>query len=190
MTFDDGPHPEGTIAVLDELDRLGWLATFFVLGSQAQLHPDVVREITARGHAVAVHGHDHRYLIGRSPKAAATDLKAAVDVVSTITGRAVEWWRPPYGVLSGPSLIAARRGKLTPLLWSAWGRDWEADATPESIASQVRRGRLDGGTILLHDSDATSAANSWRRTVGALPLIAADIAAAGLRVAPLPGPRT
>jgi peptidoglycan/xylan/chitin deacetylase (PgdA/CDA1 family) len=187
ITFDDGPHPDGTIAVLDQLDRLGWSATFFVLGSQALRHPAVLREVVRRGHEVGVHGFDHRYLIARTPRAAVADLRHAVDVVGTIAGAAPCWWRPPYGVLSGPSLLAAWRGGLRPVLWSAWGRDWEAAASPESIRRRVLAGRLDGGTVLLHDSDLMSAEGSWQRTVAALPLIAEHIDALGVKVAPLPG---
>jgi peptidoglycan/xylan/chitin deacetylase (PgdA/CDA1 family) len=186
VTFDDGPHPIGTPAILDALDDLGWPATFFVLGSAADDHPDVVRETVRRGHAVGVHGYHHRYLIGRSPAAQARDLARAIDTVAAITGNRPTWWRPPYGVLSGPSLLAARRHGVRPLLWSAWAKDWLATATPDTIVDEVTSGRLDGGTLLLHDSDATSSPDSWRRTLGALPLLAQRVAAAGLQVQPLP----
>jgi peptidoglycan/xylan/chitin deacetylase (PgdA/CDA1 family) len=186
ITFDDGPHPDGTPAVLDRLDELGWSATFFVLGSAVLQEPDVVREVMRRGHAIGVHGFDHRYLISRQPAAAWRDLTRATETVRAVTGTAVRWWRPPYGVLSGPALAGALRLGLRPLLWSAWGKDWTADATPERVAATVGDGRLDGGVVLLHDSDATSAPGSWRTTAAALELIADVVAAARLRVLPLP----
>ena len=186
LTFDDGPDAAGTPAVLDALDRLGWPATFFVLGSAAAARPDVVREVARRGHQVAVHGFEHRYLLGRTPAAAYDDLRRARDVVAEVTGTLPQWWRPPYGVLTGPALLAARRLGVRPLLWSAWGREWQAEADAASVAATVCAGRLDGGTILLHDSDVTSAPGTWRRTSGALPLIAAELERRRLRVAPLP----
>src|SRR5271167_2017340 len=70
ITFDDGPHPLGTPAVLDALDTLGWPATFFVLGEAARAHPDLLRTIRDRGHAIGAHGDQHRYLLHRSPGAA------------------------------------------------------------------------------------------------------------------------
>ncbi len=182
LTFDDGPHPEGTPAVLDRLDALGWTATFFLLGTAARARPDLVREIARRGHQVAVHGDEHRYLIARDPVAAARDLARARDTVAGITGVAPTWWRPPYGVLSGPALVAARRLGLRPVLWSAWGRDWRAGATPESVVAELSAGTVDGGTLLLHDSDATSAAGSWRTTAAALPLLAERLAGSGVQV--------
>ncbi|HVX69268.1 MAG TPA: polysaccharide deacetylase family protein [Mycobacteriales bacterium] len=183
VTFDDGPHPEGTIAVLDELDRLGWHATFFVVGSQVARYPDVVAESLRRGHGVELHGYDHRYTIGRTPWGIAEDLKRGRDAVAEATGRAPQWWRPAYGVMSGPSYLAARRLGLRPVLWSAWGRDWRAEATAESVVSDLESGRPAGGTLLLHDSDEMSDPGSWRTTVAALPLLAERLAGRGLTVA-------
>lgn len=184
ITFDDGPHPEGTIAVLDQLDAMSWAATFFLVGSEVRKHPDVVAEIVRRGHEVGVHGDEHRYLIARSPRAAARDLAAATDSIGQAGGVVPRWWRPPYGVLSGPALLAARRLGLRPVLWSSWGRDWRAEATPKSVVDDLCAGggaRVDGATMLLHDSDVTSALGSWRTTVAALPLLADRLHREGLR---------
>jgi peptidoglycan/xylan/chitin deacetylase (PgdA/CDA1 family) len=163
--------------VLDALARLGMSATFFVLGSAARRHPALVGDIVAAGHEVGVHGDEHRYLIARPPTAAAADLRRARDTVAEITGAAPRWWRPPYGVLSGPALVAAAALGLEPVLWSAWGRDWRAEATPQSVVTDLTGRRLPGATLLLHDSDATSAPGSWQTTVAALPLLAARLSA-------------
>ena len=183
VTFDDGPHPVGTPAVLDMLDRLGWRATFFVLGAEARRHPDVVLETARRGHEVALHGDAHRYLLWRNPRDTAADLRRGVDTVADILGSPPVWWRPPYGVLSGPALLAARRLRLRPVLWSAWGRDWRAAATPQSVVADLTADRsgLGGATLLLHDSDVTSTPLAWRTTVGALPLLAELVNRAGLK---------
>lgn len=185
LTFDDGPHPEGTPQVLAALDRLGWRATFFVIGEQARRYPSIVAELTAAGHEVAIHGDAHRYLIARWPYDAYADLRRCRDTVGDLVGAAPVWWRPPYGVLSGPALVAAAGLRLRPVLWSAWGRDWRADATPQTVVDDLFRGQVDGGTLLLHDSDVTSAAGSWRTTVAALPVLADRLAGRGLTVRPL-----
>ena len=185
QTIHDGPHPEGTPAVLDALDAQGWTATFFVLGVEARRHPEVVRETLRRGHEIALHGDEHRYLIARAPWTAYDDLARARDSVGEITGVQPHWWRPPYGVLSGPALLAARRLGLRPILWSAWGRDWRAEATAESVVGDLTATTLPGGTLLLHDSDVTSAPGSWRTTVAALPALSDHVAAAGVKVVAL-----
>jgi peptidoglycan/xylan/chitin deacetylase (PgdA/CDA1 family) len=182
LTFDDGPHPEATPAILDVLDRLGWTATFFVLGEQVRRYADVATEVVRRGHEVALHGDAHRYLIARTPRAARDDLHRAFDTVAALTGQPPLWWRPPYGVLSGPALVAARGLGVRPVLWSAWGRDWRSAATGESVVADLERGEVDGGMLLLHDSDLTSDPGAWRSTVAALPLLAERLGAGGLAV--------
>src|SRR5262249_18957216 len=126
LTFDDGPDPEGTPAVLEELDRLGWTATFFMLGAQVSRHPRVAAAVVAAGHEAAVHGFNHRNHLVRGPAEVCRDLTRAVSAVSSATGTRPVWFRPPYGVFTSGSLIAARLVGLRPVLWSAWGRDWEA----------------------------------------------------------------
>jgi peptidoglycan/xylan/chitin deacetylase (PgdA/CDA1 family) len=182
LTFDDGPHPVGTPGIVAELARLGWRATFFVLGEQARRHPGVVRDVAAAGHEIALHGDAHRYLIARSPRDAYADLRRARDSVAELIGSPPLWWRPPYGVLSGPSLVAAAGLGLRPVLWSTWGRDWRAEATARSVVDDLESGHLAGGTLLLHDSDITSAPGSWRTTLAALPLLAERLAVRGLQV--------
>jgi peptidoglycan/xylan/chitin deacetylase (PgdA/CDA1 family) len=187
LTFDDGPHPEGTPAILDELDRLGWPATFFVLGSEVRRYPDVVVETLRRGHRIGLHGDDHRYTIARTPWGIASDLRRGRDAVAEVIGEVPRWWRPTYGVMSGPSYVAARALGLRPVLWSAWGVDWLAGASPESVVAELESGRLAGGTMLLHDSDVTSAPDSWRTTLAALPLLAERLSQRTLAVAALGG---
>jgi peptidoglycan/xylan/chitin deacetylase (PgdA/CDA1 family) len=185
LTFDDGPHPDGTPAVLDALDRLGWRATFFLLGRAVRAHPRAAAEVAAAGHEIAVHGDEHRYLLTRTPGDARDDLARAVRSVTDATGSVPHWYRPPYGVLTTSGLLAARAVGVQPVLWSAWGRDWTAGATARSVVDELRRGVLDGGTALLHDSDVTSAPGSWRTTVAALPLLAEEVARRGLTVGTL-----
>lgn len=171
LTFDDGPDPDGTPAVLAALDGLGWSATFFLLGSQVLRHPDVARSIVEAGHEVAVHGHEHRLHLTRGPGALLADLRTATQVITDTTGTSPRWFRPPYGVLTTGTLLAARPLGLTPALWTAWGRDWSGRTGPE-VAATVLSGLREGGTILLHDSDCTSVPGSWRGTVASLPILA------------------
>lgn len=181
LTFDDGPDPDGTPAVLATLDRLGYRATFFLLGSQVCRYPEVARQVAAAGHEIAVHGYRHLPHLVRSPGALLTDLRDATDVISEVTGGRPRWCRPPYGVLTTGSVLAARAVGLAPVLWTAWGRDWRR-TTPRAVADTVLTDLRPGGTVLLHDSDCTSVAGSWHSTVAALPLLAERIEAHGWRV--------
>lgn len=185
LTFDDGPDPRSTPAFLDTLDDLGWSATFFMLGSMASASPATAAEVARRGHEVAVHGYRHANHLARGPGWVTRDLSAARDLLEGITGARPVWVRPPYGALSASTLQAARRASLRPVLWTTWGRDWREQATAESIFNDVSATYVPGATVLLHDSDCTSAKDSWRATLAALPRLAERWAAGGLSVGPL-----
>src|SRR5438093_10916815 len=124
ITFDDGPHPEGTPATLEVLRERGAVATFFLVGEQVERHPSIAAEIAAAGHRIALHGHRHRLQLRIPPHALADDLSRGFDVVAEATGHAPESYRPPYGIFSPAGLAYARRRGWRPLLWSPWGRDW------------------------------------------------------------------
>ncbi|GIH16544.1 polysaccharide deacetylase family protein [Rugosimonospora africana] len=185
LTFDDGPHPLSTPRFLAELERLDVRATFFLLGRWAARSPILAKEIVAAGHEVAVHGYEHRCLLARGAGATYDDLARARDVIADATGEQPRWFRPPYGVLTGAVLTSARRLGLSPVLWTAWGEDWTARATPDSVYRTVVADLAGGGTILLHDSDVTSVPGSWRATLGAVPRLVDTCRARGLRVGPL-----
>jgi peptidoglycan/xylan/chitin deacetylase (PgdA/CDA1 family) len=182
LTFDDGPHPEGTPAVLAELERRGARATFFFVGEQVRAAPEVARAAADAGHEIALHGDRHTLLLRRRVASVAADLERAAEAIEEATGRAPALYRPPYGVFSSGALRHVRSRGLEPWLWSAWGRDWEGRATPTSIARRVAARLEPGAVVLLHDSDAYSSAGSWRRTAAAVPSILDAAAAIGVSV--------
>jgi len=179
LTFDDGPHREGTPAVLEALARAGVEATFFLVGEQVERLPALAGEIAAAGHAVGIHGYRHTLLLRRSPATLRDDFARAEDVISAATGTTARLYRPPYGVFSLPALRLVRRLGWSPVLWSRWGRDWERRATPQSIAALATRDLSAGDVVLLHDADHYSSAGSWRRTAAALPSVLSAISQTG-----------
>jgi peptidoglycan-N-acetylglucosamine deacetylase len=180
LTFDDGPHPEGTPAVLDVLARAGARATFFVVGEQVDRRPDVVAAIAAAGHVVALHGYRHRLALRLGPAQLRADLERGIESVRRAAGVEVAWHRPPYGVYSAAGLDAVRAAGLSPLLWSRWGKDWRKFTTPARIAARATRELSSGDVILLHDADFYSARGSHRRTLAALPTILSQFSHLGL----------
>jgi peptidoglycan/xylan/chitin deacetylase (PgdA/CDA1 family) len=185
LTFDDGPDPRSTPYFLDLLADHGVPATFFLLGSMLARDPGLGRALVDAGHEIAVHGWEHRLLLRRGARATADDIRRAHGYIGEVTGQTPRWYRPPYGVLTAPARRTARRLGMTPVLWTAWGRDWEARATSGTVATTVRRHLAGGGTVLLHDSDCTSTPESWRATLWALPGLIESIRQAGLAVGPL-----
>jgi peptidoglycan/xylan/chitin deacetylase (PgdA/CDA1 family) len=184
LTFDDGPDPAGTLPILAALDRLGWRATFFVLGAMVDRTPGLVGDLVAAGHDVGVHASIHRSHRLMTPAQVRDDVRRAHATVVD-AGAVPRFYRPPHGAVSPEGLLTARRLGMRTVLWTAWGRDWRAEATPETVVDDVAAGRLDGGTVLLHDSDCASAPGSWRTTLASLPRLADLFAAQGLTVGPL-----
>jgi peptidoglycan/xylan/chitin deacetylase (PgdA/CDA1 family) len=185
LTFDDGPHAQGTPAVLEILARAGVDATFFLVGEQVQRNPALAREIVAAGHRVGLHCHRHRNLLRVTPRGVREDITRAEAIIEGATGCSLSLYRPPYGVANAAALRMAQGRGWRTLLWSQWGRDWEARATPDSIAARVTLGVGAGSVLLLHDADDYSSPGSWRRTVGALPQVLEALARRGLQpVAP------
>jgi peptidoglycan/xylan/chitin deacetylase (PgdA/CDA1 family) len=185
LTFDDGPHPAGTPAVLAALERAGARATFFLVGEQVRRQPSLAREIVAAGHAVALHGDRHHCQLRLTPRALDDDLARAAATVADATGLAPSLYRPPYGVFSIAGLALVRRRGWRDLLWSRWGRDWRARTSAEAIARRASRDLGAGDVILLHDADTYSAAGSWRRTAQALPAVLDAVQRAGLQTVAL-----
>jgi peptidoglycan-N-acetylglucosamine deacetylase len=171
LTFDDGPDPMATPQFLHLLEQRGVRATFFLLGSMVRRSPGLAKQIAEAGHEIALHGYEHRCLLWRGPRDTYDDLARGLDIVREATDATLHWYRPPYGVLTGATVVAARRLGLRPVLWSAWGRDWTAHATPLSVERTVLRALRPGGTILLHDADGTGFPGAWRSTLLALPRI-------------------
>ncbi|WP_248499662.1 polysaccharide deacetylase family protein [Tomitella gaofuii] len=184
LTFDDGPDAASTPYFLDALDRVGVRATFFCVGEQVRSHPRVARAAAERGHEIACHGWRHRNQLLR-PGPVGAELRAARDLITDVTGRPPRWYRPPYGVLTGQGALAARRARLTPVLWSAWAKDWTAGVTAGDVLRVVEPGLRGGATVLLHDTDTYAQPDSWRATLAALPRIVGACRAQGLRVGPL-----
>lgn len=174
LTFDDGPHPDGTPAVLAALAHAGVPATFFLAGEQVDRWPALAAEIAAAGHQVGVHCHRHRNLMRLTPRQVRDDLLHAADLIASAVGSEPRYYRPPYGILTTPAVAIARQEGWDVVLWRSDGHDWEYRASAESIVERILRRVDPGDIVLLHDADHYSAPMSWRRTAAAVePLVAA-----------------
>jgi peptidoglycan/xylan/chitin deacetylase (PgdA/CDA1 family) len=183
LTFDDGPHPQGTPAILETLREAGAPATFFLAGEQVLRRPALVAEIVAAGHRVELHCHRHRNQLRLGARQLLEDADRAKAAIEDAGGQAVSDYRPPYGIFSAVGLRAVRSRGWRPVLWSQWGRDWTRRATAASIARRATAGIGAGDILLLHDADYYSAPGSWVRTAAALPIILEEIEGRGLKSA-------
>lgn len=172
LTFDDGPDPACTPAVLDALAAAGARATFFALGVHALESPELIRRMVAEGHEVALHGMTHRRHDALSAEEAKRELGDGAAAIERVSGSRPRWYRPPFGSSSPTLARLCEELDLGLAYWSSWGQDWE-DSSPARIAALVERDLEPGAIILLHDSARYGQRDDGEATVGAVPLIAA-----------------
>lgn len=156
LTYDDGPDPVQTPAVLDALDAAGVTATFFVLLPAARRHPDLIHEIIRRGHDLGLHGGDHDRLSALSTSEALARIRASRSELERLAGTRVTLYRPAFGALTTTQVVAVRALGLEIVLWSVWAEDWFDDPVETMIAKAVD-GAHPGGIVLLHDGAQGSA---------------------------------
>ena len=153
LTFDDGPHPLTTRRVLETLAPTRHRATFFVLGEKARRHPDVVREIHAGGHTLALHGDSHDWLHSfRRSSSVRADIARAAAAVEAATGARPRFFRPPLGHTSCTTVRGARRAGVTLIAWSSRGYDGLGGQSPDAVLERVSRTLIDGAIVMLHDA--------------------------------------
>jgi len=189
LTFDDGPDPRWTPAVLDALAKAKVPATFFVIGAHAQQYPELLRRAQAEGHLIGNHSFYHPNLATVSPERAALEIDATERAIQAATLHSTTIFRPPYGIDVEPSTVgeikplieAEKRGYIT-IGEGIDPRDWEGGTkkqTAEQIAARVLHDAdADlGNVVLLHDSGGDRA-----ETVRAIPLIAEQLRAHGYKI--------
>ena len=183
VTFDDGPHPAVTPKVLDILDRYGAKASFFCVGERAAAHPDIVREIVRRGHAIENHSMRHSGFFGfLGPAALRRDIGAAQAVLGGIAGCAPRFFRAPMGIRN-PLLdpVMARLG-LYYVTWTRRGFDTVA-RDPTVVLERLTNGLAAGDILLLHDRPTV---HGEPIVLTVLPALLQKLSAAALRPVSLP----
>jgi len=150
LTFDDGPDPIVTPALLDLLRARGVRATFFVLVDRAVRHPDLVARIVAEGHEIALHCDRHDRLTTIPAREMYRRIAAAKADLERIAARKIRYFRPPFGAQSLLTFLIARACGLEVVVWGPYAEDW-AEAPPEIVAARGLRAASDGDVLLLHD---------------------------------------
>jgi len=152
LSFDDGPDPEVTPAVLDALAEHGARATFFAIGRLLEAHPTVARRIAAEGHELGNHSWRHsRWQNFFGSSAQTREIARGARAIAAVTGRSTRpLYRPPIGLKSPPFARAAYQARLTLVGWSLRSRDTQT-RDPERIAARVLGRIRPGDIVLLHD---------------------------------------
>jgi len=182
LTFDDGPHPEWTVRVLDVLATCAVRATFFVVGDRARQYPELVRRIRREGHVLGSHSATHPDARRLGLRDLYRDYAEGRAAVEAVVGEPVALFRPPNGTLDLKGTAIMRRLGLVPRLWTIDPMDWHPDTTAADIVARCGAARA-GDVVLLHDGlERPLAARAVDRsaTVSALPRVIAAFRDRGL----------
>jgi peptidoglycan/xylan/chitin deacetylase (PgdA/CDA1 family) len=184
LTFDEGPDPRGTLAVLDALDAAGVRATFFVLGERVAARPELAARVLDAEHGVELHGHAHLRHPHVTRAEVEADLDAALQVLASV-GVTPRRWRIPWGQLAPFTVPLARERGLEVVGWTVDTHDWRGHTAQRMLAGvepQLRAGAI----VLAHDGIGTGALRIHARATAELlgPLVRAA-RARGLEPGPL-----
>lgn len=150
LTFDDGPHPHNTKELLDVLDKHTRKATFFMVGKQMEMFPETVEKVRMKGHSIGYHSYHHKHATDMGFFSTLKELKHAKKLEHTFNISFNKRYRPPYGELTFPVILAILLSGWKIILWSKDSQDsyinWELSAQ-EILSSNVSPGEI----ILLHD---------------------------------------
>lgn len=151
LTFDDGPDPARTPALLDTLAAMGVKATFFVTGDQADANPELCARIAREGHQLGNHTYSHRYLPLARSRSVECELRATDRAIARAAGVVPDIARPPYGGRSPWTVRAFFRAAKRVVLWDVNSFDWKGKPAPE-IAERVLERARPGSIVLMHEA--------------------------------------
>jgi peptidoglycan-N-acetylglucosamine deacetylase len=171
LTFDDGPHPEHTLFVLEELKKYNALATFFCIGKNVSLYPHVYKMIADGGHSIGNHTNSHLDGWRTNSKSYFSDIEEATQIIKS------SLFRPPYGHITPFKVkTLARKYRLKTVMWSVLAGDFDTGTSPERCYKNVMDNIKPGQIIVFHDNDL--AAHNLRL---ALPKILENLSIRGYR---------
>ncbi|MGW6979037.1 polysaccharide deacetylase family protein [Streptomyces sp. NPDC054932] len=151
LTFDDGPDPRYTPAILDTLARYGVRAMFFVCGEMAAENRDLLRRMVDEGHVIGNHTWTHPHIPALSRPALASEIGRTSEVVQQAVGEAPLWFRAPYGAWNRAAFEIGAELGMEPLAWTVDTLDWKEPGTT-TIISRVLGGAAPGVIVLSHDA--------------------------------------
>ena len=182
LTFDDGPSPEWTPKILDELKEAQIKATFFMLGDHVQRYPEIARRVVAEGHEIGNHTYDHHVLLYYKKDELEKEIKEAEKTINNVTGRTTRYFRPPKAWLSSREKRKIEEMGYKIVLWSLNSKDW-VTFHDKQITAYILKRIQPGDIILFHDSGGvfTAEGGNRKQTVKAISRLAKKLKEKGYR---------
>lgn len=156
LTFDDGPHPDHTPALLDLLAEHGAKASFFLVGREVERHDALARRIASEGHTLGNHSYSHPRFEALTLDEQLEEIERTQRLLTGIDGRSRHAFRPPRGVLTGAMLASLVRRRHRIDYWSYDSLDYSRRPVPELLETIQRHPPRGGDIILMHDDSEHS----------------------------------
>lgn len=173
LTFDDGPSPEWTPKILDELRAADIKAVFFMIGHHVQKYPDIARRVADEGHTIGNHGYAHSVMFYYTPAEIEEEIKYTEHVIRETTGQTTKYFRPPKAWMKQAIKDKVRSMGYETVLWSLNSKDW-VSFNHKSIVKYISKHVKNGDILLFHDSGnvSTTEGGNRRQTVKSISLLA------------------
>lgn len=180
LTFDDGPDPVYTPQLLDVLKRHGAKATFFVVGENADRHPEIIARIHEEGHTLGIHNYVHKPNWIMGPSTVKKHIQRTSEAIERAAGVVPSYYRPPWGIVN--LFDYAKLGRMQIVLWSGIFGDWRVKVGADKLYDRIRAKLKPGEVLLLHDCGTTFGADhdAPANMIAALSRILEDGAKLGL----------
>lgn len=177
LTFDDGPHQKYTPGILNILRAYNAKATFFIMGGNAKLNPDLIKKEYEAGHEIANHSYTHPNIAHLSAAAIQKELIKCSELINKIINVYPIVFRPPYGATSAAANQVINNMGFKVITWSYMINDYDVNKmTPEIISTSVIKNTRPGAVIVMHDGNGNR-----EKTVKALPVILKNLADKGYK---------
>ena len=184
LTYDDGPNPSATPALLDVLARHKTPAAFFLIGTFVMQWPKLVQRIAREGHAIGNHSTTHPNLTELTPAQITAELSSTTSALARL-GIVTDLFRPPYGYHNAAVAEVATALSLRMVLWDITGFDWSGEYASQIVEAIERQITDRGGIILLHDGYHVRSGADRRSTVEATDMLIPRLQAREFRFVPL-----
>ncbi len=186
LTFDDGPDPQWTLQILQQLERDGVAATFFMVGERVSAEPAMAARVLAAGHDLQLHCHRHIRHTELSEAELQRDCETALGALERV-GVRPRLWRAPWGVCTDASHLVAERLGLELVRWSIDTHDWRGDH-PQAMFDRTLHRLPEGGAVLMHDALGPGARRAGcQNTVALVAKLVRAARAGGVPIAPMRG---